>query len=587
MQYCFKFFLLVAAAILVFPVHAAAPTEGGLHMVCLTAHGEQGNHTTTVTGSPFYPDKKIEIWRKVNGQFEQAGYGDHQSTFTVLNATANQIIGNFEGKLSVDTDGSANTKEPEAPVLVKSWTTESTTHTFYGVQQIGVSALSAEQTALKLTTFFPPVGGQSSCVTVHWDPYGTAFDTVSLEPILGASVALYRDSIIPANLVPEGPGISQNPYRLKADGMFTFIVADGNYFLKPTHSSHTYPAPLSEITRLSSAQTIYTDLYTGGVIEQSGTIQHRDIPMVPVDPTNPTQTTPVIAVDLTTYCVGTTCYQLAYGTCSHPKCIVRAYSNNKLIPGMEKEVLDDRSFEMEINMNLIDQTLPLEFRGEKKPLTPVATPTPVIQSAHPLMQFLNTLMPVAHAQQTSVNQTSNTVRLYPIPNYLEGYVYTKDLRTANNAKINIVIPSMDNRVVVTIQAEPDGFIKIPDSLIPPAQFEIQVLNEQNQIVNSISTNKFVTLNKAYLTRNNINLFTPQKPVIDEKNGYSKIVVDNANPQNIPFTGAYENPLTPTPAPTTATTNTLWPLIVLGLTLAIGISVMILIYVRANKHPPLA
>ncbi len=534
-------FIFMIALFFVTSTYAQSGDEGGLHMVCLTASADQGGHHASLTGSPFYPDKKVEIWRKVNGHFERAGFtrqeGNDNDFSIDNNITANQIIGNLLGKLTLDSDGLASTEEPERAVSVHSATADETVHTFYGVQQISAEVIGAEQTALKLSTFFPPVGGLSSCVSVEWDPYGIVFDTVSLEPIPSALVSLYKNSVSSGNLVPAGPGVPTNPDVVKADGMFNFIVPDGDYFLLPSLATHTYPAPPSEITRLQTSQTIYKDLYTGAVIQQRGSIQHRDIPMVPKDPNNPAVNPPVIEVDITSYCVGTACYQLAYGRCSHPRCIVKAYNGGIAIPGAEEEVGDNRSFEIEIANSLIDQTKPLEFRGEKQPLnapaatpTSIPTPTPVAYLKQLFQQLLSWVSGNAYAQQTT---TSNTVRLNPIPSYLEGYAYDKSLKTVPNAKVIVRIPQMNNRIAAITFADENGYVTLPRTSTPPTTFNLLITDRNNKQINSLNTAAFITLNKPYYAEKKVNLLSP--PDIEKDSTTSGAIDENVqNPQNIQF-----------------------------------------------------
>jgi hypothetical protein len=536
--YRLLFSLFILSVIYFFPKSVLAQqnpnqSDGAIHMVCLTATRD-GGHIALLSGTPFYPDKKVEIWRKVYGRFEKAQYNtqEGESDFAVLGATANQVIGNVEGKLVVDSDGSAQTKEAEKRVRVESVTPNSTTHLFYGVQQLNIDVLDAEKTALKLSTFFPPVGGASNCVSVHWDPYGIVFDTVSLEPIPGIEVSLYKNAVAPGNIVPVGPGVSQNPYKVGANGMFNFIVPDGNYYLVPNvPSTYTYPASAAELSKLTTSQTYYSDFYTGGVIVQQGAIEHRDIPLVPKDPTNPSNTAPVVEADLTQYCVGEKCYQMVYGTCSHPGCIVKAYSGGKYIPNTEVTVGTNRQFEMTIDNSLIDQTKPIEIRGEKKPVV-TATPTPTSSAIIRATDYLLSL--VSKNAEAATNTSSNTITLAPIPTYLEGYAYDEKIQAVPNATVLLVIPSMENRIVAKVKADQNGYIYIPASIVPPTSFELVIADKNGTVLNSVSTSTFIEQNKPYYEELQIDVFQNPDKETDLAKAEEIIKEQERNPITIPF-----------------------------------------------------
>jgi hypothetical protein len=85
------------------------------------------------------------------------------------------------------------------------------------------------------------------------------------------------DSNIPADI--------NNPFRTADNGEYVFFVDNGEYKLTPTKDGYTHPALSTQSQLLPSTSLLYSELYfndSPSIIEQ-GTLEHRDIPLVPAD----------------------------------------------------------------------------------------------------------------------------------------------------------------------------------------------------------------------------------------------------------------------------------------------------------------
>lgn len=588
-------------------VQAQVVEQEGIRMVCLKAlqgecfksngnncsSGPLGAHTTEVQGGGFEFSKPIEIWRKINNTNEQTNTtqgtmscaadvngiptSDNPSCavspkedFQVLTAAKNELTADLNGQLVKDINPEPQAVTDGGAVILKSETEENKIHTFYGIQVVdGGDVLKVEETALKLSTFFPPTDGLSTCVTVKWDPFGTVFDAISLEPIASSSVTLYRNSISAANKVATGPGVETNPFIVSADGVFSFIVEDGNYVLEPKKTNYTFPISANLLETLKTSETfkyLYPNqnvvdtngnlldpadanwVYNSEIIRQAGYIKHRDIPLLPKDANNPTNVAPVITdLDITLYCVGDSCYQIVRGSCSHPRCTATIAQGGKVLldPTNEKpykiEVDAQRQFELVVANDAIpDQSRDIEIILEKyspsAQLSPTLSPSPSVllqKIKRSIQQIANNYIPSVYSAST----TTSTFKISPIPARIIGYAYDKKLQTVPSARVRLVIPEMNNRTVITVQADKNGFVEVPQYLIPPARYEVQILDQNNKVVNQMPTSRFIALNKPFLTKNNVNLLTIPKP--NEKAILASAAAEgNGNiTTGIPFGGA--------------------------------------------------
>lgn len=483
------------------PTLAQAQQIGGLLIVCLAATPVDSSpscsdHCVNLHGGGFQIGKPVDIWRTVDGEWEMllAGVQTNNGTVSV------------------------------GPI--RSATETSMDHVFYGVQEIEAVSEEAKLEALKLAQFTPRGGDISNCVTIHWDPYGAVFDAVSLEPIPNVAVSLYKQVGSTRQLIPVGPGVKANPTIVAEDGIFNFIVGNGTYILSANKSGYTFPVKdISEVQqRLAEKQNIYFDLYQGEPIVQAGEIQHRDIPLNPNDPNNPTVNPPKITkIQVITDQIDGVLYHKAFGTVSHPKSIINVYSGGKKIAEtiagqMQKPEWkrpDYNYFELLIENELIEQDKPLQFEAIKNPT--------IYQDSTP--QVFNF---IKQALALKSQTTSKKISLDPIPSRLEGYVYDKTFKTIAFAKVQVFIPKMGNRIVSTTTADENGFIRLAGMSIPPVPFKITLANSNGKPLQSITPATFIAQNQNYLKDNKINLLTKPRALTEPENASTSADPKNPN-----------------------------------------------------------
>jgi hypothetical protein len=478
-------FLLVLNLILFVNPHVlfAQEDSSNINMFCLHASEiDDHEHIAQLTGVGLFASKPVQVWRKVEAGFQcaidingQSSCGDDSLTvgddFKLLDLANNQVIADAGGNISL---------------RVKSYTPSSQTHLFYAVQfgdntaDSNSEATEATTVALKLATFVPEQptgqGEPENCVSIRWDPYGRVFDAVSLEPIPNIAVTLLdKDKVV----IPTQPGI-KNPFIVAEDGAFSFFVEDGTYFLKPDTINFQFPVSATILSSLKNRQDVYTDLYSGEPIVQKGKIEHRDIPLVPINPNKPTNNpVKIMTMEITSFKEEGKSYQMVYGTVSHPKSLIYAYSGVRAIGYTEAD--NYGKFDLYIDNSAINQDQDIDIQAKKVNLD----------------KTTNTVYAEVDSAQKSIK---------PVPSFLIGHLYDKDGRIIPNAQVEIVVPQMNNKTLTTLKSDKNGYLFIPASVVPPTNYKLKISNYAGNLVNELSTDQFINQNKKYLTDNRLNLF---------------------------------------------------------------------------------
>lgn len=109
------------------------------------------------------------------------------------------------------------------------------------------------------------------------DPFGVVFDSVSNQPIEGAVVSIYKSSTNTLALTngSELATTDQNPYTTGADGFYSFLSANDDYYIVITADGYTYP---SAETSFPSGRTIVTGS-KGEVFTINSVVTEMDHPM--------------------------------------------------------------------------------------------------------------------------------------------------------------------------------------------------------------------------------------------------------------------------------------------------------------------
>jgi hypothetical protein len=536
----------------------AQEDSSNINMFCL--HGDEiddQEHIAQLTGTGLFANKKAQIWRKVEAGFQcatdingQSSCGDASLTvgedFKLLDLSNDQVVADAGGNISL---------------RVKSFTPSSQDHLFYAVQfgddtaNENSEATEATTVALKLATFVPeqPVaqGNPENCNTIKCDPYGRVFDAVSLEPIPNLAVTLLDKD---KSAIPSQPGI-KNPFIVAEDGAFSFFVEDGTYFLKPDALSFQFPASSTVINSLKNRQDVYTDLYSGEPIIQKGKIEHRDIPLVPNDPNKPTvNPVKIMSMEITSFKEDGRTYQMVYGTVSHPKSLIYAYSGVRAIGYTEAD--KNGKFNLYIDNSAINQDQEIDIQAKKVNLDKTTT--------------------------SSNSETSSTQRsIKPVPAFLVGHIYDKNGRVIPNAQIEIVVPQMNNKAFTTLKSDSYGHIFIPSSVTPPTNYKLKVSDAQGNFITETDTNQFISQNNSYLNKNRINLYdtaTANKIETDQKFRQSLAAQKPSYSQNLPSSEEIQDN-----NQNTNSSSSVFVILTVVIALSLGALSLFMYKIKTNSH----
>lgn len=312
------------------------------------------------------------------------------------------------------------------------------------------------------------------CVSIAWDPYGRVFDSQSLEPIPGSEVTLHHQ--VGSNFVKVDEvvgGIFTNPQTTLEDGGFSFVVPDNLYKLVVSHTGYRFP--VTQAARINPGYArMYSDIYpalTGEVITQRRNIEHRDIPLEPLDGRGKSYPLTVkFFYEITKNGKG-----VVDGRASHPFATINAYSV-KLTPSatggeptrtrykLLKTTQADRlgQFKIQIDQIAFEQS---EVFGEIEGQKTHFTGAPVSRGSF-LDKIITKLVSVVSAQE------SVTIKLDPIPNYLEGYAYDARGGVIPNATVGVYL-SFSNAPYTEVKADSIGYYKISSEYLPTMPYSVR------------------------------------------------------------------------------------------------------------------
>lgn len=340
---------------------------------------------------------------------------------------------------------------------------------------------------------FPFDAAERMCVSIAWDPYGRVFDAMTLEPILGAQVTLQFNKngvftiMRPSDLMG---GSIINPQTTLEDGSFSFVVPDGDYKLL------SVPNPIMTIADVHPNYIkAYSDLYpvlTGDVITQKGEIQHRDIPAA----TRNTNRLP----KMMSYFSMSTSYgiYLLEGIVSHPLTKLNILTS-KMSATDPKSQIAYRT----INVSQANKFGRFDIEFDQNPLEKTADYIEIVTGLQ--LEKVDLRNPDVATGQTT------TVKLEPIPQYLEGYAYDSTGKVMPNATVGVYL-TYSKRPTVQVKTDANGLFKITSEYLPSYPYEIQYTSATGAKVKT-TPSLFLAQNQGYLAENNISPFVGR----DEKN----------------------------------------------------------------------
>ncbi len=373
---------------------------------------------------------------------------------------------------------------------------------------VGTSVNSGESNSIQLGTIsFEEAFSKTSCVSLSWDPYGRVFDSLTLEPVSGASVSLLVKRadgsfslMTPADLLG---GNIVNPQITQEDGAFFFLVPDGTYKLLVNKQGYDFPvASTSDLN--NNYSKIYSDIYpskTGELIIQKGKIEHRD---VPIKPTSTSQSSQIKLMEYFIDIDKLNSTIIVQGRVSHPFAQIKAYSlkvdqsnqPSRYRPLIENPIKADSNGKFIITVNQSNFE-PGEFFGdlvfEKTNLASYS------RLKNLFISLLSKFVKNANAQSA----LASSFRFAPILNYLEGYAYDSNGRVIPNAQVSIVL-NFSNNPSYTTTADEKGYFKIDSAYIPSMPYRIIYNTATGKSVET-STSKFLAQNIQNTKEQKLNL----------------------------------------------------------------------------------
>ena len=468
--------------------------------------------------------------------------------------------------------------------------------TFWGLQftndEASLSATPTQTqttgTALKLATFIGenspgiPEGALANCTTISWDPYGRIIDSYTLEPIRDVLVSLKNSSannILELTKNPNDPTF-RNPFTTNSQGGFNFAVIPGTYYLYPTHPDFTFPIedeeihnqavsnlrlfdPLGEYVTLEKANSkIYLNPQEA-IIEVAGASQRRDIIMQPKNINYKGSPVELISVSNTRQGI----QQLVKGIVSHPKSIIKALINNKIIGQTEADY--EGNFTLLLNEELIPANAQaFQIIPEKVPLVANLSPTTI----------------------DSINQ-SETQSFKLIPAVLSGFIFDQNYQVIPNTKVEIVLSGLTNIAYTTVYTNSHGFLAIPYQNLPPSEFLLKVY-PANKAPFQLTIEQFLKLNTVYLEESKVNIFNPKVATENLVNPNNEIInkVKNTTAARLSKNGVFSSPSPSEPAPTpkqAQSTNMVLRLILAVAALALLALLFVVVAKNFKKNTPLS
>jgi len=432
---------------------------------------------------------------------------------------------------------------------------------------------------------FDFVTANKDCVKISWDPYGKVFDSQTLEPVPGAQIALQINksgTYVPVTNDDVPSKFIENPFTVKEDGYFSFIVPDGTYKLTVNVPGYTFPNTSAPID--PNYQHIYSDLYHGEDIVQKGKMVHKDIPVDPIATTTKQKyAAKLMGVFQTVMDNGST---IVDGQVSHPFAKINAYcktttgTRGKLNRSVQADKNGD--FKLTFDPNLCNQN-----QGEMYAILETEsidlTGSLTVQSV-----FSRFFSWITRQKEVKAASYVNTYTFDPILNQMEGYAFDERGEAIPNATVATYAIG-DTNPYRTVSANNEGRFSLATDQFPNAPYVLKYSNKGKLI--TTSTSRFISQNISVIKQDHIDLYTRSKetPSLLTANNSSSPKISPANSKTNSVSDISGNssiksmPLASKSTPTTnsALKNQIITLIILMLVIGI-VGIFIALYILKKK-----
>jgi hypothetical protein len=303
------------------------------------------------------------------------------------------------------------------------------------------------------------------CQTIH-DPYGRVFDSHTLEPLAGATVTLLQESdgaleTVKNDAVTSVSGYTaiRNPQMTGNDGRFSFYVPDGDYILKASRPGYMFP---NRDDLNPAANAFYSDIYRGETIEQRGKVEHRDIPLDPVDLEESEGYAKGNAIRILSYFQSFERSKGIYsveGSVSHPRATVVLYGIDP------NELKNGATVRTRAVVRVIADT-----QGHFS----LAFPTSKLNPNETLGQLEAVKANVGVIKRRNgVLTDRHAVPLDPVLPFVDGYARGPSGTVHPGASVRVRVPFSETPVMETT-ADANGRFAFPPGRLPPVAFELEV-----------------------------------------------------------------------------------------------------------------
>jgi len=348
---------------------------------------------------------------------------------------------------------------------------------------------------------FEFVTANKDCATISWDPFGVAFDAKTLEPIpFGQMTLLVKGLAGFKQLEPEmvPGGYIQNPYPLMEDGYFSFVVPDGTYKLQPTITGYKFPSSKNILN--ANYSKIYSDIYYGEDIVQKGAMQHRDIPMEPVNfPNGKTYPAKLMGLFQTVDSDGKITLD---GHVSHPFARVSAFcktpQGNKGTTNVSQQAEKNGKFKVVFDPKVCDQK-----KGEMYGIVEVASID--LTKQFNTRSFFDNIWSWIIGKEAQAIVMPSTYTFDPILNHVEGYAYDEQNKILPETTVGIYAIG-DRNPYRTVITDKNGRFTFTSNQIPNSPYELRYTDKSGKVVTTTTT-RFIAQNINAIQKENIDLYS--------------------------------------------------------------------------------